>query len=69
MNLEAVQNVMNEIENINIGELDVIDQLKFIEAMHTFAETVRPIVIKNNLEKSSGSTFLFKMGANNQDKV
>lgn len=61
MTQREMTEVINSVSKLDMGHMDMIDQIKYLYAMNQFAESVKPLVLKYVNDIPKGSKFLFKM--------
>lgn len=61
MTQREMTEVIDSVSKLDIGHMDITDQIKYLSAMNQFAESVKPLVLKYANDMPRGSKFLFKM--------
>lgn len=60
MNSEEMSQITKWMSTLEVGTLDVLDQVAYFQAVGEMLEKVKPIAIKY-IAKEENSTFLFKL--------
>lgn len=61
MTQREMMEVIDSVSKLNIEQMDMADQIKYLSAINQFAESVKPLVLKYVNDMPKGSKFLFKM--------
>lgn len=61
MRLEQAVEVVNALPNIKLEEMEIQDQVTYMQAVEMFAKSVQHLVVKYSGRLPENSTFLFKM--------
>lgn len=61
MTQREMTEVIDSVSKLDMGHMDMADQIKYLYAMNQFAESVKPLVLKYVNDMPKGSKFLFKM--------
>lgn len=61
MTTQEVFDIGTAASKLNIGTMEVRDQIAYLKAATEFAEKLKPLVIKYLSDTMTESTFLFKM--------
>lgn len=61
MTQREMTEVIDSVSKLDMGHMDMTDQIKYLSAMNQFAESVKPLVLEYVNDMPKGSKFLFKM--------